>query len=373
MTFRANPQCELICADEPESNEDPVLGEDFYGYFHPHGESHLHRRKASVHTALLFLSLLQPRKLPQYIGLASKTTRDHVARLVLDSVLEVNYQGVFVSGAKAGHFIKQPKIAPANRLAQLSIDALQYAQNLVGLRDVLITHRLYLYGALPATPKLYCKYPDEQSVLSLVADNCALHPSIEKYWQERTLPPGQNNPWRKWLLKVGRPQPVPKYKLYISPTLSGLRNIVNTVAETLMIVDGTCGFKIGRDVETICRPDKMIAYFSSKDALRLAADLLVCRLAGRPAHGVPFTAQISKDGLLSWGADPPSRDTDGKDPESWRYWVVTQLAEYLSCAKSQLGGLEPWEFAIQRLRLAGIDTDRWTPPSQSSTYTLGQN
>jgi hypothetical protein len=274
---------------------------------------------------------------------------------------------VFVSGAKAGHFIKQPKIAPANRLAQLSIEALQYAQDLVGLRDAVIAHRLYLYGTLPATPKLYCKYPDERCVLSLVADNCALDPSIDKYWYERILPPGQRNPWRKWFFKVGRPQTGPQYKLYISPTLTGLHNIVNIVAETLMAVDGTCGFKIGRDVETICRPDKMIAYFSSKDALRLAADLLGHRLADRPVHGVPFTAQISKDGLLSWGVDPPSRVTNGKDAESWRYWVVTQLAEHLSCAKSQLGGEEPWEFAMHRLRLSGIDTDRWTPPTQSST------
>ena len=56
-------------------------------------------------------------------------------------------------------------------------------------------------------------------------------------------------------------------------------------------------------------------------------------LGSCPAHGVPFTAEISPDGLLSWGADPPGRSfSDGADSTSWRMWVTRRLAEYLTVA-----------------------------------------
>ena len=53
-------------------------------------------------------------------------------------------------------------------------------------------------------------------------------------------------------------------------------------------------------------------------------------------------------------------------------WVAERLADYLVQARSQGGNaetgngseeMEPWQFALQRLRLAGVDTDTWVPAS----------
>jgi hypothetical protein len=85
------------------------------------------------------------------------------------------------------------------------------------------------------------------------------------------------------------------------------------------------------------------------------------RLAGTPAQGVPFTSEIGAEGLLSWGVDPPA-DSQWSGRESWRLWLTHRLAvALLSGKKSEAPGVEPWRFALERLRLEGVDTDSWTP------------
>jgi hypothetical protein len=99
------------------------------------------------------------------------------------------------------------------------------------------------------------------------------------------------------------------------------------------------------------------------DDLQQGAARLRERLAGCPVHGVPFTGPVTADGLLSWGADPPAPSGATNDaPTSWRMWVTERLAEYLVVARERSAGpLEPWQFALERLRLSGIDTDTWAP------------
>jgi hypothetical protein len=78
---------------------------------------------------------------------------------------------------------------------------------------------------------------------------------------------------------------------------------------------------------------------------------------------VPFTAAVTLDGLLSWGADPPVPG-DGAAATSWRLWVSECLGGYLCDVRaSGSGELEPAQFALERLRLAGIDTETWVPSS----------
>ena len=71
------------------------------------------------------------------------------------------------------------------------------------------------------------------------------------------------------------------------------------------------------------------------------------------------------DGLLSWGADPPAPSAvESEALTSWRMWVTERLAEYLVVAREGgSGALEPWQFALERLRLSGIDTDTGAPAS----------
>ena len=45
-------------------------------------------------------------------------------------------------------------------------------------------------------------------------------------------------------------------------------------------------------------------------------------------------------------------------------WVTRRLAEYLTVAgPAERGQREPWQFALSRLRLSGVDTDTWVPAS----------
>jgi hypothetical protein len=89
-----------------------------------------------------------------------------------------------------------------------------------------------------------------------------------------------------------------------------------------------------------------------------------------PAQGVPFTSEIAGDGLLSWGMDPPSSEWTAlaKGAESWRLWLTHRLARALLSARGaavadtgETAEIEPWRFALERVRLEGIDTDSWTP------------
>ena len=52
--------------------------------------------------------------------------------------------------------------------------------------------------------------------------------------------------------------------------------------------------------------------------------------------------------------------------ESWRLWLTNRLANALLTAKrtpasSSASSLRPWQYALERLRLEGVDTSSWTP------------
>ena len=107
------------------------------------------------------------------------------------------------------------------------------------------------------------------------------------------------------------------------------------------------------------RPDKIVAYFPSFERLAEAAGAVQSRLGGVPAQGVPFTSEIGGDGLTSWGMDPPASERSWAGRESWRLWLTHRLARALLAARGVAE--EPWQFALERLRLEGIDTGTWTP------------
>jgi hypothetical protein len=143
--------------------------------------------------------------------------------------------------------------------------------------------------------------------------------------------------------------------------LDDTREALEVIIGALPHSQGITGFKVGAGLWAISRPDKILIYFTQLDDLYRFSDLLRTRLSGCAAHGVPFSAAVSEDGLLSWGADPP-RSTQAERTTSWRMWVTCRLAEYLVSARTAaLNTLEPWEYALERLSLAGIDTRTWIP------------
>ena len=160
------------------------------------------------------------------------------------------------------------------------------------------------------------------------------------------------------------------------------------VASTLADAPGVASWKIGRTIDGLTRPDKLVAYFDRQHDLVAATNRLRPTLSGAAAHGVPFTAAITTDGLLSWGIDPPRAGAGPSGPSgSWRSWVTERLADYLVTARTSVhdgspmhqgsmgerrrgvpdegdgGAPEPWQVAIARLRLDGVDVDTWVPNS----------
>ena len=164
-------------------------------------------------------------------------------------------------------------------------------------------------------------------------------------------------------LAVDSPSDGPLYKLYLSPDPLVVAEALRAAVEILSDFP-VARLKVGSDIYGLLRPDKVVAYFKTRQDALVAAAELGSALAGLPAHGVPFTAAIDASGLVSWGLDPPRSEAvlAWQERESWRLWVTNRLAAaLLSARNSQSDGVEPWQFAIERLRLAGVDPDSWTP------------
>ena len=123
---------------------------------------------------------------------------------------------------------------------------------------------------------------------------------------------------------------------------------------------GVRGLKLGRGLPGLTRPDKLVAYFGRLDDLQEAGAGLHRRLGGCPVHGVPFTAELSSDGLLSWGADRP-RTVPGQ-PESWRLWIASRLAGHFEQREE---GMSPAIMAV-RARPA---TPRWHERGYLGAYS----
>jgi hypothetical protein len=122
-------------------------------------------------------------------------------------------------------------------------------------------------------------------------------------------------------------------------------------------------FKIGKDIYGLLRPDKIVAYCKSFEELSCLANTLLPEIKEYPAQGVPFTAGFGDTGILSWGTDPPDevQVSNEINRESWRLWVTNRLAVALLAARAATTDLEPWQFALERMRLEGVNTEKWIP------------
>jgi hypothetical protein len=368
--LRANPGYELVLLDRLEDGERALVGEvdeDVYGVLRPREGADLEARTASTDTALLFLTLAEPGRLPAYARtrLAPAELEQAIGRLVLDGVLELEHEGGFVGGAEAATaLLPESSDGGRGRIGALSLAALRYGQELGPLEEPLVAMRMYLYGRLPVSPALRERWPDEDAVAAWLGIDRGggAAAALSEGWREVPVPDEEPAYWRSWRPRGAGARRGSTYKLYVSPGLDGLPDALAAVAGTLRGAPGLGAFKIGRDVGGICRPDKLVVYFDRLDDLQEAATALRERLDGCPPHGVPFTAAIDREGLLSWGSDPP-RTPGGEPVGSWRLWIAERLAEYLARARREGGALEPWRFALERLGPAGVDADTWAPRS----------
>lgn len=365
--FRANAAYELLLFDRLEPKERAALAElrsdpSFYGVLRPRpGCAQLGRKSIDRETALLFLTLAQPGPLPAYVNeLFGDDANRAVARLVADGILEVDAGEGFVCGADALALLRPATLAgTAGRIASLSRDALRYAQALAIEEPLELANRIYGYHRMPLTPRW-------QRVLSSDEDHARYLGIANGGAAAKSLARGgaalsRSSSWLSWSLPSRRapPRRGGTYKLYVSPTADALTADGFASILSALVATPALQFKAGAGAAGLLRPDKIVAYFTGFEPLAEAAARLCERLEGMPAHGVPFTAEIGADGLLSWGVDPPpSPHFRSSGERSWRLWLARGLARAMLSARHTA---EPWRFAVERLALEGIDTQTWTP------------
>lgn len=365
LRFRANPHVGLRrLADLAAEQREPFLelesDPDFYGLLVPMAPLSMNLKSASRQTADLFQTLTSPARVDNALLADDEYARDLVD-LVLDGILEIEGDDGFVSGADAMHVVcpsEQSELATG-----LSRDALLHAQDLETAESQQLTMALYLYNRIPISTFWKTRFPNREAVLAhLGADRGSLQVLLESHF----VASGSHSAWLSWTSKEAGPHDPEEvtYKLYVSPRPAQIRDAFEVVVRVMASFPGT-QFKIGDGAAGLLRPDKFVVYFTTREELTAAAEMMRRELAGCDAHGIPFTAALDDSGLLSWGIDPPDNDRAlrwlGRD--SWRYWLVQRLGAALSIAKSARtqSAMEPWRFAIERVRRQGVDVDTWAP------------
>jgi hypothetical protein len=350
--FRAAPTLALRRLEELLPEQQAALRElqedaDFYGVLIPlDGAATL--KSVPRETAELFRSLATPSPL--------QNVDDDILDLVLDGILEIEQDGAFVAGVDAFPLFFP---APAAR-DTLSTEALRHAEELATNDLGTLTTALYTYNRIPRTRAWVTRFPDRDAVLAHLGSS----PLLAQHWA--LVPEERSHGWISWSALDGvrgfGPDTI-TWKLYVSPRPEHVREAFHALVRVLAEIPGA-QMKIGTDAAGLLRPDKLVAYFATRPELDTAAGALANELRGCPAHGVPFTAAIDDDGLLSWGADPPEaeRALSWMDRESWRLWIAKSLAGALVVAKrSAAPPVAPWLFAMERVRRYGVDVDTWTP------------
>jgi hypothetical protein len=358
LRFRSSPLVELkrledLAPEQREPFRELERDPDFYGLFVAKPPLAMNVQSVARQTAELFDSLRTP---------AVVDVDDDVVDLVLDGILEIESNDGFISGADALTLVCPSFNASAEGLSR---EALFHAQDLETSDLQTLTMALYLYNRIPMTPFWKTRFANGDAVLAHVgADGGSLRALLEREWIAG--PTERATGWLNWSSRTStrRNADDVTYKLYVSPRPERIRDAFEVVVRVLSEFPGT-PFKIGDGAAGLLRPDKLVAYFATRELLDEAAGVLRRELAGCDAHGVPFTAGIDDSGLLSWGVDPPDSDRVLRwtGPRSWRLWVAQRLGAALAIAKStgRTATVEPWCFAIDRARRHGVDVDTWTP------------
>ncbi|MEX1364660.1 MAG: hypothetical protein AB1Z98_16150 [Nannocystaceae bacterium] len=372
--FRANPVYELVGLAELPPRWQRRLGslddrEDAHAVLCPRDPS-LRLKALCRGSAELFASLAEPGPLsPSLHEASTHGAADAIARLVLDGVLQVWHDERFVDGPEALAVVASPRDAAAaahGRVGELSREAIAYGAAL-SLHDPReLSRRLYGYNRVAVSAWQQRSLPDEASLEAFVGLRApAFVEALGEDFVRLSRPGarGRDAFWIRWVRRTGRdPESgAPLHKLYLSPTLEHLREVL-PVAAAVAREHGSMSFKLGRQLGGLLRPDKLVMYFRSASQADAAAAELLDRLASVPAQGVPFTVAVDERGLVSRGFDPPpdSLLVPWQGP-SWRRFITDRLALALVDAR----GLDPprsrEQHALERLRLEGIDPHTFTP------------
>lgn len=285
-----------------------------------------------------------------------------LAQMVLDGILEVEVNGQFICGPAALEEVveRETLVEPKTALAELSRQALVYAEALPIDDAIVLSERLYAYNGVPASLRWRRLLPDPGAVEAYLGiGNDSTAQVLDANWHRART---QDDAWIAWSRRgVPHSTRFPAYKLYVSPSCTALPFAFFATAKALS-ASACVHWKVGNSALGLLRSDKMVAYFQTPADLQEAAVALGSELSGCEAHGVPFSAQIDETALLSWGIDPmPEVNTlPWLAQESWRILICRRLGASLALAKQSASSVSPAHFARERLRLEGINPDTWT-------------
>jgi hypothetical protein len=368
--FRANPGYGLTLFDRlPLEQQQALAGlkedPDLYGLLTAHNGS-LRTKAVSQQTALLFLSLQQPGRLPFYVlDHAAADLEGSVAQLISDGVLEVQLGDGFVSGPLA-HGLLFPSSTEGEEeelgfLGRLSLEAIRYGACLDGLGTAELSRRLYFYNRIPVSGRWRSRIGSSDDL----KQHWRIPRGIESLrggdrWRLIDLGTDDWICWRQLGVTGMTNERQATYKLYVSPKPDQVACSLAATVKVLINV-GAPSLKIGGTLAGLLRPDKIVCYFDSFDQMSEAASELEPKLEGVAAQGVPFTSELAGEGLISWGVDPASNEGafGWLGRQSWRLWVTNHLAASLVAAGS--GSVSAWRFALDRLSLEGVDPRTWAP------------
>lgn len=387
--LRTSPALEIVVADRLTPEERRALGAtsaapDLFGLLRPAPSRSIPESPRAIDrdTALLLYTLREPGPLPDFARrLLGRDAVRTVGRWVADGVLEVEIEGIFLSGPAALARLDSTPLAstplastplshrtsaPSGAIPRLTAAALASASRLEAVDVDRVAFHLYAANRRPLDAAWRRRLPDAEAVLAALglASAGPLHGELVAAW----TPSRRTGRWLHWRSRGDSPAPTPEaavFKLYLSPTpealLAGFAPFLAALRDC-----GAFELKLGADAAGLLRPDKLVAYFADFERLAAAARRAAESLAGLPAEaaqGVPLTAPVDAAGLLSWGLDPAAGDwgTPGGG-ESWRFWVARLLARALLAAREAgLGGEDACAHACRRAELEGLDIDRWAP------------
>ena len=343
---------------------------EIYGVFEPVSISaELTFKVAYREVVMLYMHLQHFDKLPHYfIVSGTQNSNEVLARLLLDNIIEIEWAGNYVSGPLAlpaiyGEAIFEEDKIP-DHLSELSLKAIYYVWmlNETDLRSV--SNRLYTFNTIPWDVSEKVAFKNKHTVKGFLFSktDTSFTEAMEKQW--KAFPDHDTNYWLSWdrsftAKKIQRNSKY-TYKLYISPLVNDLPEVFKRFIPVISASDAF-HFKAGATIEGILRPDKLVAYFYTFEALMQTTAILQQELSDFHAHGVPFSAQSDANGLLSHGADPPSTDVlHSIEGGSWRTKIADQLAlAILQAKKQQLNWQQTISFIRAVLLTAGIDSNHW--------------
>jgi hypothetical protein len=216
----------------------------------------------------------------------------------------------------------------------------------------LVAQWLYHFGTLPRLPAMDRDFgPDDDPIAVLgMTVGSATRRLLEAQYEATSLAG-----WYSFARAPVRAQTVPVSKLYVSPRPEALADAFPRIAQVLARFE-VRSFKIGRGIEGLLRPDKIVVYFEDGAHMEQVTAALCRALRGCPAQGAPFTSELGGNGLVSSGVDPPASDP----AVSWRSWVTKRLAASLTTHRCMQRD-DVVAAALAEIRLAGIDPDLWRP------------